>query len=435
MKTTIFISLVLLSTNTQAGSPICEVGVDPQTIKQGEGTALWWWSDSVTTADINNIGLITVPSAYKWIYPMQTTTYTMNAKGADGASTTCNTTVKVEGQFTTSPICEMGTDPQVIQAGEGVALWWWSNAVTSAQIDNNIGSVTVPSNYQWMTPAETTTYTMKATGNDGTLTTCNTTVIVKDTPHVEGTFAVYNQAYQENYSADTISEILNNATNAYVLTDPFEGDSTTVIDSIQTLKSNHNNVSAYISVGTGENWRSDFNLLQPYLSSKQWEDWSGEYFVSQTTSGILEVMNSRIDKIASWGFTWVEFDNMDWLEDEEIKSSYHLSATVQESKKYVNSLCDHAHTKGIKCMAKNTVEGFDQFDGVTYESFTSEKNWWDQQGTRDFLALGKPVVIVHYKENDCDGAYNYYQSFYSSDSISFICEDRNTKKYIHYNVQ
>jgi hypothetical protein len=72
---------------------------------------------------------------------------------------------------------------------------------------------------------------------------------------------------------------------------------------------------------------------------------------------------------------------------------------------------------------------------VTYESFTSEKNWWDQQGTRDFLALGKPVVIVHYKENDCDGAYNYYQSFYSSDSISFICEDRNTKKYIHYNVQ
>ncbi len=160
----------------------------------------------------------------------------MTAKGANGTTTTCNTTVKVEGQFTPSAVCEMGADPQVIQAGEGVALWWWSDSVTSAQIDNNIGLVTVPSNYQWMTPTETTTYTMKAIGGDGALTTCNTTVIVEDAAHVGGAFAVYNQAYQENYSADTISEILNNATNAYVLTDPFEGESTTVIDSIQRLR-------------------------------------------------------------------------------------------------------------------------------------------------------------------------------------------------------
>jgi hypothetical protein len=160
---------------------ICETGVDPQTIKKGEGTALWWWSDAVTSANIdNNIGSVSVPSDYKWIYPTETTTYTMTAKGADGTATTCNATVTVDGQFAAPPVCEMGADPQVIQAGEGTALWWWTDNIASASINNDKGLISAPSDYIWFYPAQTTTYKMYAVGENGEKTDCETTITVEN---------------------------------------------------------------------------------------------------------------------------------------------------------------------------------------------------------------------------------------------------------------
>ena len=241
--------------------------------------------------------------------------------------------------------------------------------------------------------------------------------------------AVYNQAYQENYATDSIAEIVANAKDAYVLVDPFgEG----VVEHIATMRANGNEVGGYISAGTGEDWRDDFDALKPYLSTIEWPEWPGEFYVSQTSTGIVDVMKSRIDKMASWGLDWVEYDNMDWL-DSESKAIFHLEATVEQSKAYINTLCTYTRTKGMKCMAKNTVEGFESFDGVLYESYDNEKNWWDTEGTQSFLDVGKLVIINHYNETDCDGVYTWYKSFYHSDNISFICEDVATKKYKHFN--
>ncbi len=84
-------------------------------------------------------------------------------------------------------------------------------------------------------------------------------------------------------------------------------------------------------------------------------------------------------------------------------------------------------------MAKNTVNGFDNFDGVLYESFSNKKNWWDKEGTKKFLKEGKLVIINHYNETHCDDVYREYKDYYKSDNISFICEDVLTQKYRHYN--
>lgn len=169
----------------QVSPPICEMGLDPKKIKEGEGTALWWWSDAVISAEINNgIGNVTVPSDYKWFYPTQTTTFKMHAKGADGTETTCETKLIVEPPRPEPPVCEMGVDPQRIMAGEGTALWWWSDNVESAVINRNsngvddIGPVTVPSDYKWIFPRSSYTYTMVIQGDDGTTSTCSTTIIV-----------------------------------------------------------------------------------------------------------------------------------------------------------------------------------------------------------------------------------------------------------------
>ena len=83
-------------------------------------------------------------------------------------------------------------------------------------------------------------------------------------------------------------------------------------------------------------------------------------------------------------------------------------------------------------MAKNMENGSSDFDGVIYESYNDDKNWWDVEGAQSFLDAGKLVVINHYNEIDCDKVYTDYMNDYNTD-LSFICEDAKLKKYVHYN--
>lgn len=239
---------------------------------------------------------------------------------------------------------------------------------------------------------------------------------------------VYNQAYNENYDSDQLDSIILNANYAYVLVDPFQEN---VIEAMPEIKANGNQLGAYISIGTGENWRDDFADLQPDLVSRQWEEWEGEYFVSETTTAVIDVMKARIDKIAEWGFDWVEFDNMDWVDD-YVREAYGVKVSREDSIAYFQQLCGYVHKNGMKCMSKNTVEGAEDFDGVTYESYNTEKNWWDQSGAQNFLDAGKLVIIVHYNESNCNKIYSDYIATYN-DGLSFICEDANLKKFVHYN--
>ncbi|HFB99969.1 MAG TPA: hypothetical protein ENJ53_04110 [Phaeodactylibacter sp.] len=240
---------------------------------------------------------------------------------------------------------------------------------------------------------------------------------------------IYNQAYQENFEADKISDIIANAKNAYVLLDPFEND---VATAIAAIKANGNEVGGYISIGTGENWRADYSQLEPFLVSQQWGQWAGEYFVKKTTTGIIPIMKARIDSMAVWGCDWVEFDNMDWVFDDDYRTQYGIEATQQEGIAYYQELCDYVHERGMKCMAKNMTEQAADFDGVLYESYDDEKNWWDIEGAKSFLNAGKLVIVNHYNESNCNQVYTDYMNQYNSD-LSFICEDRMLEKYVHYN--
>ncbi len=241
--------------------------------------------------------------------------------------------------------------------------------------------------------------------------------------------AVYNQAYQENFDADTIGSILLNANDAYVLVDPFLENVTV---NIAAIKARGNEVGAYISIGTGENYRNDFAQMQQYLVETPWGQWPNEFFINKTTTGIIDLMKARIDKIADWGCDWVEFDNMDWIYDDELRETYGFEVTQVEGIAYYQELCDYVHSKNMKCMAKNLVENASSFDGVLYESYDNEKNWWDVSGAQSFVNSGKLVIINHYNEANCDAIYNEYKAIYGN-NISYICEDRNLEKYVHYN--
>ena len=238
---------------------------------------------------------------------------------------------------------------------------------------------------------------------------------------------VWNQAYQENYETDDAADAVREARDCYVLIDPFSD----ARNSIPALQASGNVVGCYISTGTCEDWRDDFDAVSPHCVSEQWGEWAGEYFVDETSEALVAAMKARIDRLADWGCDMVEFDNMDWAFDDQQRRSYGFRASEDEAIAYNQTLCDHTHARGMGCMAKNTRRGAEQFDGVTFESYREERDWWTEAHLSGFLAEDKLGIIVHYDEPDCDGVYEQYTTQYGA-ALSYICEDRATRRYRHY---
>ena len=240
--------------------------------------------------------------------------------------------------------------------------------------------------------------------------------------------SLWNQAYQENWNADSVEDILTQAHNAYVLLDPF--DSSEAREAIRAIKGHNNIVSVYMSVGTGEDWREDFDELQGSLVEKHWGQWPGEYFIDHISDDVLSVMKARIEKAAAWGADMIEFDNMDWAFDDEAREKYGFHVSVEESLEYVNQLKDYAESLGVLCMAKNMTEGVDSFAGVTYESSPGNRMWWNAEDLRSFLNQGKLAVVFHYKERNPERAEEEYRALYG-DKILVLFETRKSRGYLH----
>lgn len=239
---------------------------------------------------------------------------------------------------------------------------------------------------------------------------------------------VYNQAYTESFNTDTFSDIIANAQNAYILIDPNDEAAS---KNINDIKAQNNQIAAYISIGTGEVWRADYPKMKPYLVNQDWDEWPGEFFISSTEPALVALMHARIDEIATLGYEWVEFDNMDWAFDEDLRKKYDFKTTEQQSIIYFQQMCDYVHAKDMKCMAKNMLEHTQDFDGVTFESYYENKNWWDIDAAQAFLKTEKLFIIVHYGSLKCDEAFAEYKAIYNK-NISFICEHIGQERYIHY---
>jgi peptidoglycan-associated lipoprotein len=81
-----------------------------------------------------------------------------------------------------APTAELSATPSVISAGDQVTLKWETTDATSVSIDNGVGSVPT-SGVKTVTPSETTTYHLTATG-DGGNADATATVTVNSPPAV-----------------------------------------------------------------------------------------------------------------------------------------------------------------------------------------------------------------------------------------------------------
>lgn len=147
-------------------SPILSLSAVPQTITAGQSAILTWNSANADTLWLEpGLGAV-APSGSLSVSPTQTTTYTITGSGP-GGTTLEQTTVSVTDP---PPTVIFSADPPAIQAGQGTTLSWSTTYAQTVEIDQNIGTVDL-SGTRTISPGQTTTYTLTATGPGGTTTT------------------------------------------------------------------------------------------------------------------------------------------------------------------------------------------------------------------------------------------------------------------------
>ncbi len=118
----------------------------------------------LATAVVIEPGIGEVPSpGSTTVFPTETTTYNLTATGSEG-SLQRQATVTV---VSPAPVIDLTVEPDEIVAGDTARLTWSTTLATTVTIDPGLGSVAATGSSP-VAPAQTTTYTLRATGPGGT---------------------------------------------------------------------------------------------------------------------------------------------------------------------------------------------------------------------------------------------------------------------------
>jgi hypothetical protein len=140
-----------------------EVQVNPAAVLPGEACSLIWKAEHAQSLVVDHgIGEVG-PSGTLMIYPQSTTTITMTAQGRGGTTTATAIALVHE-----PPGVDVAIARTTLGEGETTAIVWSSRNADSVTIDQGIGSV-MPSGELFITPPESTVYTITARGPGGTV--------------------------------------------------------------------------------------------------------------------------------------------------------------------------------------------------------------------------------------------------------------------------
>ncbi|MBN1849510.1 MAG: tandem-95 repeat protein [Deltaproteobacteria bacterium] len=144
-------------------SPTASLSADPTILQLGESTTLAWSTTNAVSCsiepDIDDVEL----SGSITVSPTEPTTYVITAIGPGGTDMS-----SVAISFV-APTVNLSASPEIIQVGESSTLTWSSTQAVSCEIQPDIGSVNVIGSIL-VSPTESTTYTIIATGPGGTAT-------------------------------------------------------------------------------------------------------------------------------------------------------------------------------------------------------------------------------------------------------------------------
>lgn len=143
--------------------PSVDVSASPATIGYSDSTTLTWNSDNATYCTIEP-GIGTVPaSGTIFVSPTEDTTYTVTAINS-GGETTASVTVTV---VCYNPILTAYIEPDSIELGDSATITWSSTYTDYCEIQPDVGLVEANGSIT-VSPEDTTTYIITATGHCGT---------------------------------------------------------------------------------------------------------------------------------------------------------------------------------------------------------------------------------------------------------------------------
>ena len=145
--------------------PSVSFNANPEVINSGGASTLSWTSKKADTVIIDNgIGDVPLNGSIS-VTPLDSTTYTITASGSSGtASSSVTVTVNTSGPQ--PPSVSINASTTLLLQGESSTLSWNSSNAESVTIDNGIDGVSASGSLV-VTPSQTTTYTISATGQGG----------------------------------------------------------------------------------------------------------------------------------------------------------------------------------------------------------------------------------------------------------------------------
>jgi hypothetical protein len=165
---------VRISTRSADRAQILFFLADPKQITAGQAVTLSWKTLNADTVNITGFGNVAVNGSLP-VSPTQTTTYTLTARNSVNEETS-SVVVSVTGVPAGPSLTGCTATPSTISAGQSSTLAWTSVNAENVVITPGIGQVPNSGTVS-VKPAETTTYTVRATGG-GQPATCNITVTV-----------------------------------------------------------------------------------------------------------------------------------------------------------------------------------------------------------------------------------------------------------------
>jgi YVTN family beta-propeller protein len=151
--------------------PTVSITADSQAIIQGDEVTISWTSANADTVFMDWMGGNVEASGSFIDTPWETTTYTVTATGPGGTATESVTVTVYE-----PPDVTISAHPSTIYVGQSSTLTWDSSNADHVSIDNGIGDVDAGGTLT-VSPAQTTTYTITATGPGGTITDSATVTV------------------------------------------------------------------------------------------------------------------------------------------------------------------------------------------------------------------------------------------------------------------
>lgn len=178
--------------------------------------------------------------------------------------------------------------------------------------------------------------------------------------------------------------------------------------------------TAYVSVGTLEDWRADFGDFPAKVVGKAYDGWPGENFLDIRDIATLEpIMRARFETAAAMGFAAIEPDNLDVHINES-----GFGITAAETVTYAKAMARIAHEMGLEIAEKNLPDLVPQLAG-TMDFMIAEDCFADGwcEKTRPFIERGKPVYDAEYTDTGVD--WGAACSYAKSVGISMILHNRD----------